>query len=79
MRMFRFHREYFEDSMATLTLVRDRADLEKLLHRVYGPDFVSADVVVEPYGGIDRRNGWNTHLVSIKGSAVGMLDGAFES
>jgi hypothetical protein len=34
-----------------------------------------SSVTVEPYGGIDKRIGWDTHLVCIDGDAVGFTDG----
>lgn len=33
------------------------------------------DIKVEPYGGYDKRIGWDTHIVTIDGSAVGFTDG----
>lgn len=32
-------------------------------------------VVVEPYGGFDKRIGWDTHLVLVDGAPVGFTDG----
>ena len=33
-----------------------------------------SDIKIEPYGGIDTRNGWDTHLVTIRGRAHGFTD-----
>jgi hypothetical protein len=32
-------------------------------------------ITVEPYSGIDRRNGWNTHIVCEYGAAIGFTNG----
>lgn len=30
-------------------------------------------ITVEPYGGVDPRNGWDTHIASVGGKAVAFL------
>jgi hypothetical protein len=36
----------------------------------------SGSITVEPHGGIDKRVGWDTHLVCVDGMAVGYTDRA---
>ena len=49
----------------------DMAFLKLYLRSMGYPDGV---VLVEKYGGFDERIGWNTHLVTIDGNAIGFTD-----
>lgn len=63
--------------------VMEVADFDALLgvlrrwnDRVFpGRKLDAGDVSVTPYGGIDKRIGWDTYLISIHGAAWGMSDG----
>jgi len=74
---YRPHRRLLADSIAETVNIKDRADLVAYLQKerdymLFDP----SDVTVEKYGtGIDERCGWDTHIVCIKGRAVGFTDG----
>jgi hypothetical protein len=76
---FREHRGNFDDSMDTVVEV---ASLEALAAHMenelkpFGVKIAPEDIQVEPYCGLDPRNGWNTHIVTARGYGVlGFLDG----
>jgi hypothetical protein len=79
---YRHHRGSLVDSMATVVEV---ADMRALLMILRSTDIFGAgsirypsrdNVTVVKYGdGIDERIGWDTHLVSVYGSACGFTDG----
>jgi hypothetical protein len=75
MTRYRRHRGGLGESMDTVILVGDHADL----CRVIADDFAWSGekmgrVTVERYG-FDARIGWDTHLVCVDGAAVGYTDG----
>lgn len=72
---FREHRGSFEDSMQTEVHIKDREQLLQHLKNLLEPwptaPPVTEDTVrIEPYYGVDPRNGWDTHLVYLKGYGV---------
>lgn len=73
MTKFRWHRGSLADSMKTVVEFEGLFSLIEILNTVFDP----GKVVVKPYG-FDARIGWNTHLVTIDGNAVGMTDGQVE-
>ena len=81
---FRWHRGGFKKSMETTIELRDTKELEELVvawakkHYIRSiGDFYRVDV--SPYGGVDSRNGWDTHIVTLDGNAVGFTDGMPET
>lgn len=70
MTQFRWHRGELADSMATVVEFNGLYELIEILNTVFDP----GKVVVKPYG-FDERIGWDTHLVTLNGNAVGMTDG----
>ena len=78
---FREHRGSLADSLETTVEVDGRKGLlEYLAKRFNYPHLYRLeDVTVEPYGGIDKRCGWDTYIVHAKGWGVfGMTDGPCE-
>ena len=65
---FRFHRGGLGESMATMTTIDTREQLELI---VGGP-------VTFSYVGYDDRIAWDTYYVSDKNGVVGMSDGKFD-
>lgn len=78
---FRPHRHLLSESLAEAIEIKDHSELVGHLKKVWShwptsEGFESKDVTVEKYGnGIDERCGWDTHIVCIKGDAVGFTDG----
>lgn len=78
--LYRSHRGHYEDSIATVREVRDLAHLVEVIReeRAGWPDqdeVTAESIGVTPYHGTDARNGWDTHLVTINGRAVGYTNG----
>ena len=67
---YRDHRGSYRASMDTTREIAPSLEALAVILKVP----VSA-IKVEPYGGIDRRNGWNTHVVTVDGHPVGFTDG----
>lgn len=70
--------------MALVVEIADHAALvEAIRHDRDGwPDqdeVTPESVAVIPYGGVDRRTGWDTWLVTVRGNAVGFTNGPMES
>lgn len=69
MALFRKHRGLLEDSLKTTVLINSLSDLMNYIKndlKCWG-DAINYDfkIKVEPYGGLDERCGWYTHIVSI--------------
>lgn len=80
---FREHRGGLAESMATVVELKDKAALiehcKKVMEAYMLPAQAIADLTVEPYGGIDTRIGWDTHIVTIGCYGVlGFTDGPCE-
>lgn len=73
MTKFRWHRGGYEESMATVVPVRSKSELVTIILDSFL--FPENHIEIKPYSGIDPRNGWDTHLVSVNGKAVGFTDG----
>ncbi len=76
---YRRVRELLSESMATVVEVEDKAALWEIVRDFSKswPGYQDAtieDLEVRPYG-FDERIGWDTHIVVLKGSAVGYTDG----
>lgn len=68
MTQFRFYRGSFRDSMETTVPASSMRDLQRILG--------TKEFTVEPYAGVDPRNGWNTHIVTLTaGGMEGWTDG----
>ncbi len=66
---YRPHRGLLEDSMREVSDLHDRAELVRLLAKdmaKWGYKIEDADVRIEPYGGVDERTGWQTHIVTMR-------------
>ena len=76
MTLFRHHRGGFNESMDSVVQVKDFQGLCKIVRKDYG----EGSVTVKKYGGIDPRNGWDTHIVLFDTifdtAAVGFTNGA---
>lgn len=70
----REHRGGLAESMETAVEIGDSmAELESFVReklKPHGVDVTEGMVRVEPYFGIDPRNGWHTHIVTIDGYGV---------
>lgn len=71
MTKFRHHRGGLAASMETTVEV---ATLAELAAELQGAGWPSGTIVVAPYG-FDDRIGWDTHIVTVDGAAVGFTDG----
>lgn len=71
MAKFRFHRGGLAESMATSTEVDGIAALAEVLS---GAGWPPGKIDIKPYGH-DARVGWDTHIVTLDGAAVGFTDG----
>lgn len=78
----RRHRALLVESLATAETVNSMAELVALVKKdlyPWGVDVEPAQVHVEPYGGVDERCGWDTHIVTVDGYGVwGFADGPGE-
>lgn len=77
--LYRRHRGGLDESMATACPVTDFDHLVALIRsdREGWPDqgdVTPETVAVEPYGH-DSRIGWDTHVVTVRGRAVGFTSG----
>lgn len=68
---FREHRGGFDDSMSTVVEVADRAALLDHMRKLLqpypsAPPVTDETVRIESYYGVDKRNGWDTHIVILK-------------
>lgn len=77
--LYRSHRGGLHDSMETVRPVKGFDDLVAVLRqeREGWPDqsvVTSGSVLVKPYG-FDERIGWDTHVVTVAGRAVGFTNG----
>jgi hypothetical protein len=81
MPLFREHRGGLSESMATLVEVEDLEALTDHIAKLLAPyDFrvVASALEILPYGPVDERNGWHTHIVKLQGyGVVGFLSEAF--
>jgi hypothetical protein len=68
--MVRKHRGGYAESMATAKEID--ATLDAVAKYFEQP---VERITVEPYSGIDRRNGWDTYIVCLYGAAIGMTNG----
>ncbi|MGB2629071.1 MAG: hypothetical protein WAK20_19960 [Candidatus Acidiferrum sp.] len=80
MTRFREHRGHYDDSMKTVVSCRSLDELERIAKEVLAPFPISSGqfegIEVKPYGGVDPRNGWDTHIVTLPGYGVlGFTDG----
>jgi len=71
---FREHRGGFPESAATIVEIEDRAALVAYIQRLLAsypsaPPVKEDTVAVESYC-FDERNGWDTHIVTLKGYGV---------
>lgn len=72
---FREHRGGLQESMETVVEVVGRSDLAMHLADVLGRTVTPAALSSSPYGGMDNRIGWDTHLVMLEGfGPVGFTD-----
>jgi hypothetical protein len=68
---FRYHRGSLKDSMETVIEVKDKNDLLDQILSNYADTSFPLDrkdiknFTIQPYGGIDKRIGWNTYIVEI--------------
>ena len=67
--LYRDHRGSLEDSMKTV--VQLPATLHALAAHL---NACPQDIEVRPYGGIDARIGWNTHIVLLCGRPAGFTN-----
>lgn len=65
---FRYHRGSYSESMATVKEFDTIDDMVAFLKKE-NPRIIS--VTAEEYSGIDTRNNWNTHIVSVEYSIGG--------
>jgi len=68
---FREHRGGFDESMATVVEVADRAALLEHMRKLLqsypsAPPVTDETVDIVSYYGIDQRNGWDTYIVILK-------------
>lgn len=66
---FRLLRGTLADSMETVITIKSRGDLLRYLEKIlpFEIELELDQISVRPYGGDDRRNGWQNHLVRIEG------------
>jgi len=69
--LFRWHRGTLEESLATVVEVADRPALDAVLKDGW---YETGVVIVKPYG-FDARIGWDAHIVTVNGVAVGFTNG----
>ncbi len=72
---FREHRGGLEDSMATTVEIDGMDGLLSHIRKLAEPwptfpPVTSQTVHIEPYGGVDQRTGWDTHIVTLDGYGV---------
>ncbi len=81
MTKFRWHRGSLLESLQTTVEVKNRAALIDELRRVFSspldPLITDATVRIKAYG-YDARTGWDTHIVTVSGKAVGFTDGPIQ-
>ncbi|MEN3145698.1 hypothetical protein ABCW43_00125 [Neorhizobium sp. IRAMC:178] len=73
--LFREHRAGLSQSMETVVSFENKTDLIHVINSRY-PELSPValdDVEARPYG-FDGRLGWNTHIVIVRGQAVGFTD-----
>ncbi len=73
MRWYRPQRGGYEEAMALKCRVSSLSDLAHCLGTT--PDKVTVKRYSDGLDNIDQRNGWDTHIVSVSGDAVGWLSG----
>ncbi len=78
----REHRGLYVDSMATVE------EIPASIHSIFGwaqgkfeflGEIEANDIEIKPYGGMDERNGWDTHMVKAKGNPLGWIDQNIEN
>jgi 3-phenylpropionate/cinnamic acid dioxygenase small subunit len=69
--LYRDHRALLEESMQTVQTMRSWGELEGW---VRDRSRRNGEVTVEPYGGMDKRINWDTHIVCIDGDAFGFTN-----
>lgn len=68
--LYRYHRGSLADSMKTVV------QLPATIHALaWHLNAWSQDIEVRPYGGVDVRIGWDTHIVLVCGIPVGFTNG----
>ena len=74
--LYRDHKELLEESLETTQEMLTYEQLKDYICSKFGP----GSVAVYKYGsGIDKRCGWDTHIVTHNGMAVGFTDGPVET
>lgn len=69
---YRDHRGTLKESLDTTKEIGSLGELKDYLTTIYG----DGKVEINKYGtGIDGRCGWDTHIVTHNGNAVGFTDG----
>lgn len=71
MAKFRFHRGDLVASMATETEV---ASLASVIEALSAEGWPPGKIEIKPYA-YDARIGWDSHIVTLDGAAVGFTDG----
>lgn len=75
---FRWQRGSLDDSMQTVVDFESFDDLVNILRsNGFLRDCQASDIAVKQYT-YDERIGWDTHIVTYNGSAVGFTDGPVE-
>ena len=67
---YRDHRGGYRESMKTAREIEPTIDALAMILKA-----PPSTIEVKPYSGIDPRNGWDTHIVTMEGKAVGFTDG----
>lgn len=80
MTLYRPHRGHLADSMKEVVMFHGRSELIKIMRAGvdwYPPDKLPTveNTKVEAYGGVDKRIGWDTYIVTVNGSAWGFTNG----
>jgi hypothetical protein len=70
--LFRFQRGGLTESMATIQEFSTLEELARIVSETYPED--ARSISVKPYC-FDERIGWDTHIVSLGGDAIGFTDG----
>ena len=73
----RRHCSGYIESMETTEEVSSMAEVVAYINKQWelDPGITASQVIIEPYSGIDERNGWDTWIVCVDGRVFGMSDG----
>jgi hypothetical protein len=63
---YRHHRGGFAESMETTVEIDSLTELAAHINASLDFKISENDICIEAYGGVDRRNGWDTHVVEIR-------------